>query len=311
MSNIVDAVKALAIMPSLSMVDLNAKGILKFIKDFENFGIQSPSTRMAMCIAPSTWRSLRILPAFAHVSVESVVNETLGAMLFSIYGPPSETVALDEFREMKMKGTSTKVNLEDVLAVVGQWQFLLRWLDGRVAPSKKNMVKVFWDNVGPAGAVEEAKTLAYAESKSPSIRLCMELFVEISQKLFVQQQLDASAQKAQDRKRKGDQVDEGSVKRALTSLLSSDKDIMSSLSALSVPSPEGDASVVLMSKSQRKNLKKKTKKSLSLKVQPPGKVYTCFGCGHVGHTRDKCPHRDLPGYIANPGVAKGPISLKK
>jgi hypothetical protein len=139
----------------------------------------------------------------------------------------------------------------------------------------------------------------------------MELFVEISQKLFVQQQLDASAQKAQDRKRKGDNVDEGSVKRALTSLLSSDKDIMSSLSALAVPSPEGDVSVVLMSKSQRKNLKKKTKKSLNVQVQPSGKVFTCFGCGHSGHTRDKCPHRDHPKFVSKPGVAQGPISLKK
>ena len=310
---ITDAVKALAIMPSLALADVNAKGILKFIKDFELFKMQSPNSRMANAVHPSTWRNLKILPRFEGLVVGDVDDETLGAMLFGIYGPASEAVALDELRELKMssKGNSTKVNLEEVLTMVGAWQFLLRWLDKAVAPKKKEMVKVFWENTCPAGVVDEAKANVYATSHSPSIRACMAAFVECSERAHLQQQKDTSAQKAQDRKRKSDGVDEGSVKRALTSLLSGDKDILSSLSALSSPPSLLDSSVVLMSKSQRKNLKKKTKRSLSLKVQPPGNVYTCFGCGHVGHTRDKCPHRDHPKFVANPGKAQGPISLKK
>ena len=301
-------------MPSLALADVNAKGILKFIKDFELFKMQSPNSRMANAVHPSTWRNLKILPRFEGLVVGDVDDETLGAMLFGIYGPASEAVALDELRELKMssKGNSTKVNLEEVLTMVGAWQFLLRWLDKAVAPKKKEMVKVFWENTCPAGVVDEAKTNVYATSHSPSIRACMAAFVECSERAHLQQQKDTSAQKAQDRKRKSDGVDEGSVKRALTSLLSGDKDILSSLSALSASGPMLDSSVVPpLSKSQRKNLKKKTKKSLSLTVQPPGKVYTCFGCGHVGHTRDKCPHRDHPKFVANPGKAQGPISLKK
>lgn len=301
--------KTLASRPVLLPEQLSFASLKRFLVSWEAWVTKFPGAKMRESLAPGTWRVLKLLSSFQEVKTDKVSSNVLGALLFQVYGPKTKMATLDYLRDLSMSPklrTAVKVDMVAVMELISEWQFVYRWILPDRRPSRKEAFKVFCESVGPPGQVEELKA-SVAESKDvPRLETVMGGFVMLCEEAVAAQEKEQSLIRAQDRKRKAEQggMDDGSVKKALISLIGSgDKQLLKSLSSV-VTSGGGEFPTSTVSKRQKKKDRKLRQLNQAVKSGLPSsssavstKILKCYGCGEDGHTRDKCPNRSRPDFV--------------
>jgi len=303
-----NVLKSLATRPVVQADQLTFDGIRKFLVVWETWQQRVPGAKMRDSIVPGAWRALKMMSAFHSVDSGKISNNALGALLFQVYGPKTSMATLDYLRDLGMSSKlkiSAKVDMPALVKVISDWQFLYRWVLPDRRPTKKEAFKVFCESVGPPGQVEELKASVAETGSIPSINTIMNGFVMFCEEAVAAHEKELSLLKALERKRKADHggVDDVSVKKALISLIGSgDKQLLKSLSSVVTSAGGDDTPVVLLSKNQRKKARKAkqlnqaaSNGSSSTSGQP---VRYCYGCGEVGHTRDKCPNSSRVDFVS-------------
>lgn len=277
----------LHVLPILTMRDINKDGIKNFLKAFESFQVSHPLARLAEGIAGSAWIFLSAT-YLDGVNILTVTNSELASKLATVFGPRDVVQVQNLLQDIRMSHSAVLVNLDCSWDYVVQWTEIMQTLNTSNRPTNKEMRAVFVRNISPQGLLNIMATHEKSLSRSSAVELLFPVLVQKTMDILKSQDVMVNMRSAEE--------DRIKLKKGSSNIVE-------------------EKTVAKLNKSTKKrdrvsvNKVEKVVKSVKFAKTEPGSA-VCWGCGHAGHTRNKCPHKDKQGFKAYPEKQLQPLRIK-
>ena len=303
MANVESAmtVRQVIMMPVLVSNDLkDAKKIKTFITDSRAYLLRNTKKRMHEGVGGDVWETLMKWTDLIRPDVDTLgrslktftpSDDLLTRALLSVHSMGEIDGAIVDFQKIKMGAAQNgEVSLNAAIQYEIEWSQQVKMTPSSDMPSSKELISAFLEGITHFSLREKVKTfymnLSPAEKEKMNYDKISKIFcadaremANINYKFKLNKRLTNSASSLE-------KIVENAVKNALSTRIVKDVDTQQPLSrgqkrrALSALKNEGGAP--------------RTK---------------CYGCGHIGHGRDKCPNKAVKGFVKSPGTCTQPLKL--
>jgi hypothetical protein len=343
-----ESVKALnrlgrADMPTLMVTHLESHtAITKWLNDFASYQVNNTQVRLREGVHGNAWFTIGMISSVPEEQYLTVSDSTLHGALIRIHAPDTAFANLSAFQELKMNcKTSGALNMAQGIKYINSWGALYRTTNREEMPHYKDLRKAFLAGIPHIQLKKLMESLLKGTKGQRTVKHMLTTFMSEVSKL-IKAHLDthtfeSASSSSSDTPPKGTvtatfvtQVAEQlvaqgyapskdaglsrSARRRANALARANagggKKSVESLSATITNQPGTTAAAkALQSLSAQASSRQKTGVKTAKAGVIPDKDKTCFGCGHRGHGRNTCPHKEKAGFMAYPNQASKPISL--
>ena len=299
--------KGVLMMPVLDAQSLGKKSsIEKFVKLFDNFLVNQPLARFAEGVRGDAWPVLSVLCPELPKKPSEVTNGVFRKLLLKMHAASAQPeLLLRKWKKIKMKESSDGlVNLESAIQYFVAFLEAYKLTEEHERPRPKQTRDVFLEGIRPPGLRTMCKEKFHAKYKDVDVML--QTFLQTSKDQVTLQNKMSSFKEDPFVSAGGKSSEE--VHQIVQAMVAEQLGV-----SVPVPDPTGNAPG--LSKQARKRAKKvaKAKTALNTKLGThqviPDAEKVCYGCGHRGHGRDQCKHKDKRGFCKFPNKATRPMNL--